>query len=83
MEKHTEIKHTLEWTHPNQGEFKATVTNGKVSELNFCEAGNKVCLISLNEAYLRSLHESLGELIKFIEVEQKNLGYTFAKEDEP
>lgn len=82
MEKDTEIKHTLNWNYANEGVFKAIVSNGKIAELKMCEIGAGIegerCITTTNETYLRHVHSTLGELIKFIDEEQLRLGYSYA-----
>jgi hypothetical protein len=85
MEHHREIKNSLEW-HSESGKFDATLTNGIITELNFCEPGTGPgstcgrCLESTDYKYLKQVHQCLGELFAFIEEENKRLGYSYAGE---
>lgn len=82
MEHIREIKNTLAW-HTDSGRFEAELTNGVITTINFCEPGKDAndcgkCLISTDYKYLKQVHQSLGELFDFIEVENKRLGYSYA-----
>lgn len=83
MENHREIKNELTWH--NDGKFTATLTNGVITELHFCEPGKGAdsegkCLTSVDFKYLQSVYSALGELFTFIEEENKRLGYSYADE---
>lgn len=80
MENHRETKNTLTWHF--EGNFNATIINGVIKELNLCEPGKGVgdcgrCLNSTNYKYLKSVHEALGDIFKFIQDENKRLGYSY------
>lgn len=82
MENFREIKNDLTW-HSESGKFTATLINGQISELHFCEPGKGVddcgkCLTSVDFKYLQSVYTYLGELFTFIEEENKRLGYSYA-----
>lgn len=84
MEHNKVIINELEWHSPD-GKFAATLTNGLITALNFCEPGKGPdecgkCLVSTDFKYLKQVHDSLGELFAFIESENKKMGYTFANE---
>lgn len=84
MQRHFEDKVTLEWSH--KGKFSATITNGIVTALQFCEPGTGPsdqdscgrCLTSTDLKFLQDVHQSLGELFKEIEAANQRLGYSFA-----
>lgn len=80
MEAHKEIKHELNWH--NDGKFTATIINGSITELHFCEPGTdekgQRCLISTDYKYLKSVHEALGELFAYIEKQDKERNHSFA-----
>lgn len=85
MEHLKTITNDLTWHSPD-GKFDATLTNGVITSLNFCEPGKSAgdcgkCLTSTDFKYLRQIHESLGELFAFIEAESKKAGYTYANEE--
>lgn len=85
MTRHFEDKVTLEWAH--KGSFKAVITNGIVTELQYCEPGTGPtdsdscgkCLTSTDLKFLQDVHQSLGELFKEIEEANKRLGYSYSK----
>lgn len=84
MERHFENKITLSWSH--KGSFQATIVNGIITELAFCEPGNGPencgkCLNSVDIKFLQDVHNSLGELFKQVEEAHKDLGYSYAKEE--
>lgn len=80
MERHFENKISLEWNH--EGSFSATIVNGVVTELAFCEPGTgcEKGLTSTDIKFLKSVHQSLGELFKEVEAAQKELGHAYASE---
>ncbi|WP_419801216.1 hypothetical protein [Mucilaginibacter sp.] len=80
MENHREIKNTLNWHF--EGNFNATIINGVIKELNLCEPGKGTndcgrCLTSTDYKYLKSVHEALGDIFKFMHEENKRLGYSY------
>lgn len=86
MEHVKTIVNELTWHSPD-GKFDATLTNGLITALNFCEPGKSStecgkCLVSTDFKYLKQVHDSLGELFAFIESENKKMGYTFANDHE-
>jgi hypothetical protein len=69
-----ENKVTLTWNSLADCIFSAIVVNGNITELNFCEPPGKAgadipvqCLHSINEKFLRDVHNNLGELIDFVD----------------
>jgi hypothetical protein len=81
MENFREIKNELTWH--NDGKFTATLTNGKITELHFCEPGCDAnsegkCLISTDYKYLKDVHDALAELFDFMAKENERMGYKFA-----
>ncbi len=84
MEHIREVKNELTW-HSTEGKFTCTLINGNITELNFCEPGKSGedcgrCIVSTDYKFLQQVHTSLGELFKFIEDENKKLGYSFPNE---
>ncbi len=80
MENHREIKNTLNWHF--EGNFNATIINGVIKELNLCEPGKGAgdcgrCLTSTDFKFLKSVHEALGDIFKFMQEENKRLGYSY------
>ncbi|RYE20806.1 MAG: hypothetical protein EOP42_26880 [Sphingobacteriaceae bacterium] len=85
MENHREIKNTLTWHF--EGNFNATIINGVIKELNLCEPGKGAgdcgrCLTSTDYKFLKSVHEALGDIFKFMNEENKRLGYSYPVEME-
>lgn len=85
MEHIREIKNQLTW-HTENGKFDATLVNGQIGELNFCEPGKGSgdcgkCLTSVDYKFLKQVHTALGELFDFMEKESKQMGHTFANQD--
>lgn len=84
MEHIKTITNTLSW-HTDNGKFEATLTNGAITELAFCEPGKGSddcgkCLTSTDYKFLRLVHHALGELFQFIEKEHKDMGHSFAND---
>jgi hypothetical protein len=84
MEHLREIKNQLNW-HTEAGKFEATIVNGAITDLNFCEPGKGSvdcgkCLTSTDYKFLKQIHTALGELFDFIEAESKRMGHTFAND---
>ena len=86
MEHIRQITNSLTW-HSESGKFDATLTNGVITELNFCEPGTGPgndcgrCLESIDYKYLKQVHQSLGELFDFIDKENERLGYSYADQN--
>lgn len=85
MEQYREIKNELTWH--NEGKFTATLTNGIITELHFCEPGcdensEGRCLVSTDYKYLKDVHDALAELFIFKEAEDERMGYKFAGKSE-
>ena len=83
MENHREIKNTLTWHF--EGNFNATIVNGVIKELNLCEPGKGAgdcgrCLTSIDYKFLKSVHEALGDIFKFMHEENKRLGYSYPED---
>lgn len=83
MENYREIKNTLTWHF--EGNFNATIINGVIKELNFCEPGKGAgdcgkCLSSVDYKFLKSVHQALGDIFKFMEDENKHLGYSYPED---
>lgn len=83
MENHREIKNTLTWHF--DGNFNATIVNGVIKELNLCEPGKGAgdcgrCLTSTDYKFLKSVHEALGDIFKFMHEENKRLGYSYPED---
>lgn len=82
MEKFTEIKNVLTWESQN-GKFEATLINGNITDINFCEPGTGPgdcgkCLNSTDYKFLKNVHEKLGQLFDFMDEENKRMGYKYA-----
>ncbi len=85
MDHFREIKNNLSWH--NEGKFEVELINGVITKLNFCEPGRGPedtgkCLTSTNYKFLLAVHSCLGELLSFIDEENKRLGYRYAREVE-
>lgn len=85
MESHRETKNTLTWHF--EGNFNATIVNGVIKELNLCEPGKGAgdcgrCLTSTDYKFLKSVHEALGDIFKFMHDENKRLGYSYPEDME-
>ena len=80
MEHLKTITNELTWHSPD-GVFRVVLTNGQITELNFC-ASPEEKLVSTDFKYLKQVYQCLGELFAFIEAEDKKAGYTFANPDE-
>lgn len=85
MENHREIKNTLTWHF--EGNFNATIINGVIKELNLCEPGKGAgdcgkCLNSTDFKFLKSVHQALGDIFKFMHDENKRLGYSYPEDAE-
>lgn len=80
MEIFKEIKHELHWS--GDSKFTATIINGLITELHFCEPGTDEkgtrCLISTDYKYLLSVRDALTELFNYLEKDAKERGHTFA-----
>ena len=74
-----EAKITLSWN--NEGKFSATIVNGVITALHFCEVGkdekSTQCLTSTDYKFLTDVHNALGELFTTVKDQQKELGYSF------
>jgi hypothetical protein len=84
MEHIKTITNVLNW-HTDTGKLEATLTNGVITELSFCEPGKGVgdcgkCLTSTDYKFLKSVHSALGELFDFIDKEHKDKGHSFAND---
>lgn len=85
MEHIKTITNDLKW-HSDSGKFEATLTNGQITQLAFCEPGKgsklcEKCLTSTDYKFLRSVHGALGELFDFIEKERAAMGHKFANNE--
>lgn len=85
MEHLKTITNELIW-HSENGKFAATLTNGVITGLSFCEPGKSPdecgkCLTSTDFKYLKQVYDSLGELFGFIESENKKMGYAFSNDE--
>jgi len=85
MENYREIKNTLTWHF--DGNFNATIVNGVIKELNLCEPGKGAgdcgrCLTSTDYKFLKSVHQALGDIFKFMQDENKHLGYSYPEDAE-
>lgn len=84
MEHIRQITNALTW-HTENGKFEATLTNGQITELNFCEPGKGAgdcgkCLTSTDYKFLKQVQTALAELFDFMEAESKKMGHTFAND---
>lgn len=82
MEHIKTVTNTLAW-HNENGKFEATLTNGAITELSFCEPGKGAgdcgkCLTSTDYKFLKSVYHALGELFDFVDKEHKDMGHKFA-----
>lgn len=83
MESIKETKLSLTWS-SFEGKFSATLINGRITELNFCEVGVGTdcgaCLKSTDLKYLQNVHTALSELFKKMDEESKQNGHSYASE---
>lgn len=83
MEHNKELKNTLTW-HSMDGTFEVILINGVITKLEFCEIGKceDGCLKSVDFKFLRTAHECLGELFKFIADQEKEKGHSYAGDEQ-
>ena len=69
MTKTEENIKTYKWKFKQFGLFEATVTNGKVNDIRFCESGLSfvTALYTNNLAFAKAVYRALGELFKELE----------------
>lgn len=72
--------HSLSWNGSQDCTFTAEITNGFITELHFCEPPAKIgdekqcCLTSVNEPYIRQVHEFLGDLLDYMDKQRAATG---------
>lgn len=65
LKKEDTVITNLSWIYPQFTNFKAVITNGKLTTLLMPEGNDKdaVGLITTNEDYIKCLHKALGDTI--------------------
>lgn len=86
MEAERIVTNKLTWH--TDGKFEVVLTNGAITSLSFCEPGKGAesdcgkCLNSTDFKFLKQVYESLGDLFNYLEKENKDLGHTYALEEQ-
>lgn len=65
LKKEDTVITNLSWIYPHFTNFKAVITNGKLTTLLMPEGNDKdaVGLITTNEDYIKCLHKALGDTL--------------------
>lgn len=68
----------LSWEHAGLGLFMAEITDGSIAYVTMCRTGNEINrnvlrLAGDDKKFLRAVHESLGELLDYLDDKTMNV----------